>query len=72
MPFVNIKITGKATVNQKNLLIKQVTDTLETVLGKSPELTHIVIDEIESDNWGHCGISATDKAILSQNGSTQS
>ncbi|EKD71241.1 MAG: 4-oxalocrotonate tautomerase [uncultured bacterium] len=61
MPFVNIKITGKATVAQKNEVIKQVTQTLETVLGKDPKLTHIVIDEVALENWGNCGISAADK-----------
>jgi 4-oxalocrotonate tautomerase len=62
MPFVNIKITGKATADQKKEVIKQITNTLKTVLDKDPTLTHIVIDEVALDNWGHAGISAAEKA----------
>ena len=31
------------------------TRTLTDVLGKKPEHTHVVIDEVELDNWGFAG-----------------
>ncbi|MBM4301039.1 MAG: 4-oxalocrotonate tautomerase family protein [Deltaproteobacteria bacterium] len=53
MPFVNIKITRDgATPGQKAELIKGVTDLLVKVLRKNPATTVVVIDEVETDNWG--------------------
>jgi 4-oxalocrotonate tautomerase len=53
MPYVNIKITNEgATVEQKAQLIKGVTKLLSDVLGKNPQTTVVVIDEVETDNWG--------------------
>ena len=60
MPFVNIKITREgATAAQKAELIKGTTDLLATVLGKNPATTVVVIDEVETDNWGIGGESVT-------------
>ena len=62
MPFVNIKITNEgATASQKAELIKGVTDLLATVLGKNPATTVVVIDEVETDNWGIGGEPVTDR-----------
>ncbi|MFH2132135.1 MAG: 4-oxalocrotonate tautomerase family protein [bacterium] len=60
MPFVNIKITREgATAAQKAELIKGTTDLLAKVLGKNPATTFVVIEEIETDNWGVGGESIT-------------
>jgi 4-oxalocrotonate tautomerase len=40
-------------------VIAEITETLERVLNKSPELTHIVIEEVDTDNWGYAGITTT-------------
>ena len=53
MPYVNIKITKEgATADQKAQLIKGVTQLLVDVLGKNPQTTVVVIEEVETDNWG--------------------
>ncbi len=53
MPYVNIKITKEgATAEQKAILIREVTRMLAEVLGKNPQTTVVVIDEVETDNWG--------------------
>ena len=53
MPYVNIKITKEgATAEQKATLIREVTRVLAEVLGKNPQTTVVVIDEVETDNWG--------------------
>jgi len=31
------------------------TETLQRVLGKRPEHRHIIIDEVEPENWGFAG-----------------
>lgn len=56
MPYVNIQITKGATKQQKAALVKDVTDSLVRVLGKKPEYTHVVIQEIEEENWGFAGL----------------
>jgi 4-oxalocrotonate tautomerase len=60
MPYVNIKITREgATIEQKEQLIKGVTQLLVDVLGKNPQTTVVVIDEVETDNWGIGGETVT-------------
>lgn len=53
MPYINIKITNEGVTSEKKAeLIKGATDLLQNVLGKNPETTVVVIDEVETDNWG--------------------
>ncbi|MEQ8850590.1 MAG: 4-oxalocrotonate tautomerase family protein [Phycisphaerales bacterium] len=60
MPYVNIKITDDGvTPDQKAELIRRVTDALVDVLDRKPEQTHIVIDEVPTDNWGFAGVPTT-------------
>lgn len=60
MPYVNIKVTNEGvTADHKLQLIKGVTDLLAKVLGKNPATTFVVIDEVDTDNWGIGGESVT-------------
>lgn len=60
MPYVNIKITREgATTEQKAALIKGATQLLVDVLGKNPATTVVVIDEVDTDNWGIGGKPVT-------------
>ncbi|HLC27160.1 MAG TPA: 4-oxalocrotonate tautomerase family protein [bacterium] len=53
MPYVNIKITQEgATADKKARLISGVTQLLVDVLGKNPQTVFVVIDEVDTDNWG--------------------
>lgn len=53
MPYVNIKVTDEGvTREQKQKLIQGVTQLLVDVLDKNPQTTHVVIDEVNTDNWG--------------------
>ena len=60
MPYVNIQITKGATRAQKAELVRDVTESLARVLGKRPEHTHVVIQEIEEENWGYAGLLTDD------------
>lgn len=61
MPFVNVKITRDGvTAEQKSQIVSEITATLARVLGKRPEHTHIVIDEVEPENWGYAGMLTTE------------
>lgn len=60
MPYVNIKITREgATAAQKEQLIKGVTGLLQEVLGKDPRSTFVIVEEVETDNWGIAGETIT-------------
>lgn len=56
MPYIKIEITrDSVTREQKQILIKGVTGLITETLNKDPYLTHVVIQEIELDNWGYAG-----------------
>ena len=60
MPYVNIKITKEgATTEQKAKLIQGATKLLVDVLGKNPQTTVVVIEEVDTDSWGIGGESIT-------------
>ena len=60
MPYVNIKITREgASAEQKARLFAGVTELLVQVLDKDPATTFVVIDEVDTDNWGIAGRSVT-------------
>ena len=62
MPYVNIKITKEgATIEQKKQLVQGVTRMLQDVLGKDPQTTCVVIEEVETDNWGIGGETITER-----------
>ncbi len=53
MPYVNIKVTDEGvTVEQKQRLISGISQLLQEILNKDPSTTHVVIDEVDTDNWG--------------------
>ncbi len=61
MPYVNIQITREgATREQKAELIHGVTDLLVRVLDKSPATMHVVIQEVDLDDWGVGGLPVQD------------
>ena len=61
MPYVKIELTPEAvTKEKKRELIKKITQLLVDVLNKDPKLTHIVITEVETDNWGMDGEQVTE------------
>ena len=61
MPYVNIKITDEnVTKAQKIKLIEGVTQLLVDVLNKNPSTTVVVIDEVNTDNWGIAGECVTE------------
>lgn len=62
MPYVNIRITKEnVTSIQKAQLIEGVTTLLQKVLNISPATIFIIIDEVETDNWGVAGEQVTER-----------
>jgi 4-oxalocrotonate tautomerase len=61
MPYVNVKITRDGvTAAQKKRLVADITASLVNTLGKRPEHIHIVIDEVDPENWGFAGKLTTE------------
>jgi 4-oxalocrotonate tautomerase len=61
MSYVNVRITKDGvTAEQKKQIVEEITDTLFRVLGKRPEHTHIIIDEVAAENWGFAGMLTTE------------
>jgi 4-oxalocrotonate tautomerase len=61
VPYVKVEIAkGIASVEQKKAVIKGMTDVLVKELGRNPEYIFVVIDEIDTDNWGRKGMSLTE------------
>ena len=62
MPYVNIRVTrenGTPTAEQKAELINGATELLVRVWGNKPATTVVVIDEVDTDNWGVGGETVT-------------
>jgi 4-oxalocrotonate tautomerase len=60
MPYVHIQVTREGvSAEQKEELIRGATDLLARVLYKNPATTFVVIEEVETDNWGVDGQSVT-------------
>ena len=51
MPYINVKVAGKLTKEQKQEIANQFTETLEKVANKPKDHTYVVIDEVERENW---------------------
>lgn len=55
MPYINIKIAGELSQEQKAEIAKQVTQTLEKVAKKPPQYTYIVFEEVPYEDWAIAG-----------------
>jgi 4-oxalocrotonate tautomerase len=61
MPYIKIEVTREGvTLAQKKQLIAETTDMMVRVLNKDPASTFVVIDEVDTDNWGLAGRTVTD------------
>lgn len=66
MPYVNVQFTREGTsperdsvtAEEKAAIIKGMSEVLLNVLNKPLESTFVVIDEIDTDNWGWGGLPA--------------
>ena len=51
MPYINLKVVGKLSKEQKEVIAKEFSVTLLKVAGKPKEATYLVIDEVSGENW---------------------
>lgn len=55
MPVVQVNIKEGRTLDQKREIVVRMTDVLVDVCGAARERVHIIINEVEEDNWGRGG-----------------
>lgn len=51
MPFVNVKLAGSITKQQKQEIAKEITETLSKHAHKPANYTYIVFEEVEHEDW---------------------
>lgn len=55
MPYINIRVAGSLSRNQKEDICQGITTLMQDIAGKPPEATYIVIDEVKRENWAKAG-----------------
>ncbi len=55
MPYINIRVAGELTEEQKKEIVSEVTDTMERIAKKPKSATYITIDEVPRSNWAKNG-----------------
>ncbi|KQX17717.1 MULTISPECIES: tautomerase family protein [unclassified Sphingomonas] len=61
MPFVDIRIAGTASREQKAAIVADVTKALGTHLGKPASAVHVNILEVSTENYGAGGMLLADR-----------
>ncbi|WP_157216696.1 tautomerase family protein [Flavisphingomonas formosensis] len=62
MPFVDIRIAGSATREQKAAIVADVTRALGEHLGKPASAVQVNITELSTENYGSGGLLIADPA----------
>lgn len=52
MPVVTVRTVEEISAEKKEELMERITTALKDVLGKNPEATHVIIEEVPPENWG--------------------
>lgn len=55
MPYVNVRIAGTLTREQKQQIAAEITDTLARIAHKPAAYTYIAFDELPDQNWAIAG-----------------
>lgn len=57
MPIVTVQMLEGRTVEQKQALIKEVTETVVKTTGAKQDAVTVVIEEMKKENYGVAGVS---------------
>jgi 4-oxalocrotonate tautomerase len=61
MPFISISMYKGRTNEQKERLIKRVTEAVCTSVDCKPEAVWIKIEDVNKENWGMGGVQSSKK-----------
>lgn len=57
MPIIEVKLFGELSVDHKEQLIKETSDTVANVLNLPLSTVRVLIQELPQENWGIAGES---------------
>lgn len=52
MPVLTVRTVEGIPADKKEELMARLTEVMRDVLGKNPEATHIILEEVPAENWG--------------------
>ena len=55
MPYVNLRIAGNVSRDQKAKIAAEITQTLERIANKPASYTYVTFDELAEENWAVAG-----------------
>ena len=55
MPYINIRIAGTLSREQRARIAEEITETLERIANKPKSYTYIAFDELPEENWAIAG-----------------
>ena len=55
MPYVNVKLAGSVTREQKAKIAEEITATLQRHAHKPPQYTYITFEEVAYEDWAIAG-----------------
>ena len=61
MPVVHVHMWVGRTLDQKRRLCKAITDAMVEHGGSKPDALHVIIHEIEKENWARAGVIGVDR-----------
>lgn len=61
MPIIRVSLFEGRTVEQKRELVEALTREASRVLGTKPEVTYVVLEEVNKENWGIGGRLAAER-----------
>ena len=55
MPYINVRVAGTLSREQKEQIVLEISETMERVAKKPKSATYITIDEVSRENWAKNG-----------------
>ena len=65
MPVVTVQMWPGRSVEQKRKLVKAITDAMVEHADAKPTNLHVIIHDVELENWGLAGVLGVDRADVS-------
>lgn len=62
MPVVTVQMWPGRTVEQKRKLVKAITDAMVEHADAKPTNLHVIIHDVELENWALAGVLGVDRA----------
>lgn len=61
MPIVRVSFFEGRSIEKKRALVEGITEVVARVCEVAPEGVHVLLDEMDRDNWGRGGIINSDR-----------